>query len=129
MKKYLLVFVLLVSTFLSFAQDGPKRTPEERAAQFVKMLNKELTLTTDQSSKIQALQLETIKKTDEIRAKGMEGDKKAMRQEMKTVNDGTDMSIKALLTEDQKTKFAAWQEKRKEEMKNRQGGGGGPNKI
>ena len=100
MKKYLLVLALMVSTFFSFAQDGPKKTPEERAAQFVKMLNKELTLTTDQSSKIQALQLETIKKTDEIRAKGMEGDKKMMRQEMKTVNDAADMSIKALLTED-----------------------------
>jgi len=128
MKKYLLVFALLVSTFLSFAQDGPKRTPEERAAQFVKMLNKELTLTADQSSKIQALQLETIKKTDEIRAKGMDGDRKVMRQEIKTVNDAADMSIKALLTEDQKTKFIDWQEKRKEEMKSRQGGGG-PNKI
>ena len=119
MKKYLLVFALLVSTFLSFAQDGPKRTTEERAAQFVKMLNKELALTTDQSSKIQALQLETIKKTDEIRAKGMDGDRKVMRQEIKTVNDAADMSIKALLTDDQKTKFAAWQEKRKEEIKNR----------
>ena len=128
MKKYLLVFALLISTFLSFAQDGPKRTPEERAAQFVKMLNKELSLTADQSSKIQALQLETIKKTDEIRAKGMDGDRKVMRQEIKTVNDAADMSIKALLTEDQKTKFIDWQEKRKEEMKNRPGGGG-PNKI
>ena len=128
MKKFFLVFALLVSTFLSFAQDGPKKSAEERATQFVKVLNKELSLNANQSSKIQALQLETIKKTDEIRAKGMDGDRKVMRQEIKTINDAADMSIKALLTDDQKTKFVDWQEKRKEEMKSRPGGGG-PNKI
>ena len=128
MKSTILFLALMVASIFSFAQDGPKRSPEERAAQFVKVLNKELSLTADQSSKILALQLETIKKTDEIKAKGMNGDKKAMRQEMKTANEAADMSTKALLTEDQKTKFADWQEKRKEEMKNRQGGGGGPNK-
>ena len=47
-----------------------------------------------------------------------------MRQEVKALNDATEASIEALLTNEQKTKFNAWQEKKKEEMKSRQLGGG-----
>jgi len=124
MKKILFVITLvLVSVAITFAQNGPKRSAEERTAIFVKNLGKEMTLTEEQSTKITAIQLETFKKVDEIREKGMAGDKKAMRQEVKSANDAAETSIKALLTDEQKTKFDAWQEKKREEMKNRQGGG------
>lgn len=125
MKKILFVVALCVAvTAQSFAQQGPpKRSAEERTAIFVKNLGKEMTLTEEQSTKITAIQLETFKKVDEIREKGMAGDKKAMRQEVKSANDAAETSIKALLTDEQKTKFDAWQEKKREEMKNRQGGG------
>jgi periplasmic protein CpxP/Spy len=129
MKNILFVFALLLSTITVFAQGGaPKKTAEERAASFVKNISTELSLTADQSTKIQAIQLESMKKGDEIRTKGADGDKKAMRAEMKTVTDAADLQIKTVLTEEQKTKFVAWQEKKKEEMKNRQGGGGGKEK-
>lgn len=125
MKKILFVVALFVAVAVqSFAQQGqPKRSAEERAAIFVKNLGKEMTLTEVQSTKIQAIQMETFKKVDEIREKGMAGDKKVMRQEVKSANDAAETSIKALLTDEQKTKFDAWQEKKREEMKNRQGGG------
>ena len=124
MKKILLVITLvLVNVAVTFAQNGPKRSSEERAAMFVKNLGKEMTLTEEQSTKIQAIQLETFKKVDEIREKGMAGDKKAMRQEVKSANEAAEVSIKSLLTDEQKTKFDAWQAKKREEMKNRQGGG------
>lgn len=126
MKKILFVVALCVFVGLqSFAQNpnAPKRTAEERANIFVKNMGKEMTLSEEQSSKIKTIQLETFKKVDEIREKGMDGDKKAMRQEVKAANDAAEASIKALLTDEQKTKFDAWQEKKKEEMKNRQAGG------
>lgn len=124
MKKILFVITLvLVSVAVTFAQNGSKRSAEERAAIFVKNLGKEMTLTEEQSTKITAIQLETFKKVDEIREKGMAGDKKAMRQEVKSANDAAETSIKALLTDEQKTKFDAWQERKREEMKNRQSGG------
>lgn len=126
MKTILFVVALCVAvTVQSFAQQGPpKRSAEERAAIFVKNLGKEMTLTEEQSTKITAIQLETFKKVDEIREKGMTGgDRKAMRQDVKAANDAAEVSIKALLTDEQKTKFDAWQAKKREEMKNRQGGG------
>ena len=82
-----------------------------------------MTHTEEQSTKITAILLETFKKVDEIREKGMAGNKKAMRQDVKAANDTAEASIKALLTDEQKTKFDAWQEKKREEMKNRQAGG------
>lgn len=125
MKTILFVVALCVAvTVQSFAQQGPpKRSAEERAAIFVKNLGKEMTLTEEQSTKITAIQLGTFKKVDEIREKGMAGDRKAMRQDVKAANDAAEVSIKALLTDEQKTKFDAWQAKKREEMKNRQGGG------
>lgn len=111
----------------SFAQNpnAHKRTAEERATVFVKNLSKEVSLSEEQSNKIKAIQLETFNKIDVIREKGMtSNDKKGMRQEVKALNDATEASIEALLTNEQKTKFNAWQEKKKEEMKSRQSGGG-----
>jgi protein CpxP len=126
MKKIL--FVVVVCAFVglkSFAQNpnAPKRTAEERANIFVKNMAKEITLSEEQSTKIKTIQFETFKKVDDIREKGMSGDKKEMRQEVKAANDTAEASIKALLTDEQKTKFDAWQEKKREEMKNRQAGG------
>lgn len=125
MKKILLTIAVLFVTIASFAQNGARKTPEERAEMFMKGLNKEVTLTADQSSKIQIIQMDGIKKIEEIRAKMTENsDRKAMRQEVIAINDATETKIKAVLTDEQKIKFDAWQDKKKEEMKNRQDGGG-----
>ena len=114
---------ILVASLCSFAQKTPKRNAEERAEMYARSLNKELGLTADQSAKIRVIQFEHIKNIDEIREKGVENaDKKAMRQEIKTANDATQTQIKALMTNEQKTKFDAWQAQKREEIKNRQGG-------
>ena len=118
----------MMTVWAGFAQNAPKKSAEERTEKFIKNLNKEVTLTADQSTKIQAIQLENTKKVDEIRAKGMDGNKKAMRQDVKATNESTDSQIKALLTDEQKTKFDVWQERKKEEMKIRQAGGNGKEK-
>ncbi len=114
---------ILLATLCSFAQKTPKRNAEERAEMYVRSLNKELGLTADQSAKIRVIQLEYFKKIDEIREKGMENtDKKTMRQDIKAANDANQTQIKALMTDEQKTKFDAWQAQKREEIKNRQGG-------
>ena len=123
MKKVILVFAVVMSAMSVFAQDGsPKKNAQQRAEQFVKELSKELSLTADQSSKIQLVQLESIKKLDSIKAKATDGDKKAGKKEAKAVNDAASTSIKAILTDEQKTKFDSWIEARKEKMKNKNGG-------
>jgi len=126
MKKITIVFALLFSVAtLSFSQQGQRRTAEEGAEIMAKNLTNELSLNADQTSKVQAIQLETFKKTDEIRAKAMDGgDRTAMRQEVKVVNDAADVQVVAILTVDQKSKYEEWKAKRAEEMKNRGGGRG-----
>lgn len=130
MKKITFVFALVfaVST-LAFSQQGQRKSAEERAEMFAKNLTKELALNEEQSSKVKAIQVVSMTKIDEIRAKGMDsGDKKAMRQEVKAINDASDAQVATILTADQKTKYEEWKAKRAEEMKNRGGGRGGNRK-
>ena len=123
MKKVILVFAVVVSTLSLFAQEGgSKKTTEQRAEQYVKELTTELSLTADQSSKIKAVQLESLTKLDTIKAKAVDGDKKAGKKEAKAVNEAASETIKAILTDEQKPKFDAWLEARKEKMKNKNGG-------
>jgi Spy/CpxP family protein refolding chaperone len=121
MKKALLIMAVLFSTISMYAQDSTsKKTPEERATMYVKELNKELSLSADQSVKIQGIQLESIKKVEEIRSK--DGDKKEIRKQVKSVNDGANEAIKTNLTAEQKPKFDAWLEQKKEKAKNKTNG-------
>jgi hypothetical protein len=121
MKKVLLFTAILFSTISIYAQDSTsKKTPEERATMYVKELNKELSLSADQSVKIQSIQLESIKKVEEIRSK--DGDKKEIRKQVKSVNDGANEAIKTNLTTEQKLKFEALLEQKKEKAKNKTNG-------
>jgi Spy/CpxP family protein refolding chaperone len=124
MKKLILAFAILISSISLFAQDAkPKKTPEQRATMYVKELTTELSLTADQSSKIKAIQLESIKKLDELKAKATDGgDKKAGKKEAKAVTEAANASIKAILTDEQKAKFDTWLAEKKEKMKKKEGG-------
>ena len=125
MKKVILVLAVAMSTLSVFAQDGkPKKNAEQRATMYVKELTTELGLTADQSSKIKAVQLESLTKIDAIKAKATDADKKASKKEAKAVSDAANASIKAVLTDEQKAKFDAWVEAKKEKMKNKEGGKG-----
>jgi Spy/CpxP family protein refolding chaperone len=123
MKRVILVLAVALSTISVFSQDGKsKKTTEQRAEMYVKELTTELSLTANQSSKIKAVQLESLSKLDSIKAKATDGDKKAGKKEAKAVIDAANASIKAILTDEQKPKFDAWVEARKEKMKNKNGG-------
>jgi protein CpxP len=125
MKRVILVLAVAMSSISVFAQDGkPKKNAEQRATMYVKELTTELGLTADQSSKIKAVQLESLTKIDTIKAKATDADKKAGKKEAKAVTDAASASIKAVLTDEQKAKFDAWVEAKKEKMKNKEGGKG-----
>jgi hypothetical protein len=123
MKRVILVLAVAMSTISVFAQDGkPKKNTEQRATMYVKELTTELSLTADQSSKIKAVQLESLTKLDTLKAKASAGDKKAVKKEAKATTEAANASIKAILTDAQKEKFDAWVEAKKEKMKNKEGG-------
>lgn len=123
--KKLCFLPLLLLCLNAFSQNVPRKSAEERAEMLVQSLVPILTLSEDQALKIKAIQLETLIKADELRTKAREaGDPKLVRDEMKKVNEASELSIKALLTSEQAIKYDAWLVKRKEEMKNRNGNGG-----
>ena len=125
MKRVILVLAVALSTISVFAQDGkPKKNEEQRATIYVKELTTELNLTADQSSKIKAVQIESLTKLDTLKAKASAGDKKAGKKEAKATTEAANASIKAILTDEQKVKFDAWVEAKKEKMKNKEGGKG-----
>jgi len=110
--------------------DGPPRgqmrgpNPERQ----LEMLTHVLSLTAEQQTQVKALLTEQSSKMQQLRKTGDASDATNQggppnREQMDAVRNDTDAKITALLNDDQKTKFAAWQQQRKERMEHR---GDGP---
>ncbi|WP_379092987.1 hypothetical protein [Pedobacter sp. UC225_65] len=132
MKKLMIICGLLFSvvTFANAQQGGqrrPQATPEER----VKQLDEKIKLTDEQKTKATAVYAEAAEAQKKMREEmqGGGGDMAAMREKMTKMTADTDAKITALLNDDQKKAYKAWQDElkaaREKAMKERQGGGGG----
>ena len=119
MKKLILLVLLFMTTIVTFAQDTLSKSPEQRTAQFVKQLKKELKLTLEQIEKIESIQLKCLKQVDEIKAKAVGPDKKESNKKAREMTKAANVDIKAILTDDQKTKFDTWLLQKKDKTKNK----------
>lgn len=119
MKNVFLVFTALMTTIITFAQESSPKSPEQRAERYVKQLKKEVTLTAEQSSKIEAIQLKCIKQVDVLKSEEEGGGKKKSNKESKEIINAANAEIKAILTNEQIPKFDAWLEEKKGKMKNK----------
>jgi protein CpxP len=88
---------------------GQKMTPEQRAQKNVDNLNEEVSLTEDQKTKIKALALNKITKTEAIRAKykGQPENKEVAKAEIEVVRKEFRTNIKTILTPEQQEKLKA----------------------
>lgn len=129
MKKHFLTFILFVSMVtIGFAQQGPQGggqprqqgTAEERAKRSSEMMEKNLTLSADQKTKIYTASLERGKAIEALRAAAGEGNRPDGAQ-MKALNDTYEKVVAETLTAEQKTKY----EEMKAQRGNRGGGGNG----
>ncbi|WP_256005641.1 DUF4890 domain-containing protein [Pedobacter deserti] len=123
MRKLIFTAAVLVGlSTMAFAQDGRDkgqvRTPEERAKKMTERLNKDLSLTADQQSKIYALNLEAAKKAKEAHVKG-EKKVKADRAAFKAAREAHENQINSILTDQQKATYKELKAKRMEAMKDR----------
>jgi len=84
-------------------------------------LTQELSLTADQQSQIKPMLFERQQKIQALMQNGSLS-QEDRRAQARTISEGTNNSIKALLTDDQKQKFDAMQER----MRRGGPGGGGP---
>jgi len=123
MKKLLVISMMLVATLtLAMAQPGGGRqqgTPEERAKTQVDRLTPVLTLTADQKTKIQAIEVDLNKQMDAKR-QGVQGDREAMMALMQEFNKLREEKYKPVLNADQ---FKKYQENAAAQAQQRGGGG------
>lgn len=137
MKKLMIICGLLFSvvTFANAQQGGQggqggqrraQATPEER----VKQLDEKIKLTDEQKTKATAVYAEAAEAQKKMREEmqGGGGDMAAMREKMQKMSTDLDTKISALLNDDQKKAYKAWQDEikaaREKAAKERQGGGG-----
>ncbi|MEJ7558294.1 MAG: hypothetical protein WKF66_08310 [Pedobacter sp.] len=122
MKKFILSAILLISmgtVAMSQTTDSKRvqKSPEERAQRATDVLDKKLSLTADQKSKIYALNLEDSKKVKAKHVKGENRDRTAMKAAM----EERDTKINNVLDEKQRASYKEWKEKRKQGMKDHAG--------
>lgn len=108
MKKLLIIAMMFSLSFTAFAQRGQQRempTPEQRAEMMTNRMAEKLELSEDQKKKIYDIHLENAKKRQaerEARRAEMEGKREEMNAQRQKQND----QIEAVLTPEQKTKYA-----------------------
>ncbi|MFP5079545.1 hypothetical protein [Pedobacter sp. JCM 36344] len=121
MKKLILSAILFISmgTVAMSQTDNKKvqKTPEERAQRSTDMLDKKLSLTADQKTKIYALNLAEMNKMKEKHVKGEKRDMTAMKAAM----EERDTKINNILDKKQRSSYKEWKEKRREGMKDHAG--------
>lgn len=124
MKKNILFIALLVGIVsFSQAQQRPQRNPEEMTKRNVEILEKQLSLTSEQKTKVSAILLMQMNSMDSLRkaAEG-QGDREAMRTKMQSIHTENQKKIKELLNDEQKKAYEKHLAERRERMNNRQGG-------
>ncbi len=115
MKKLMLSLAasLFAVTVMAQPPHGPmdrqNGTPEEKAQKIASQMKEKLQLTDQQTTKLQAIYLESFNK------------QKQLMDQMKAVKDKQESDVKAVLTPEQYTKMLEDQKKMMERM--RQGGG------
>ena len=117
------MIAVLLGTAMSMAQPGGQRNmdPEEMAKRQTEQLKEALGLNEDQEKKVYDLNLENAKKRAEMfeemreSGSGFEG----MRDKMEALREDENKKMKAILTDEQWTKY----EKYMEERRNRRGQG------
>jgi Spy/CpxP family protein refolding chaperone len=115
-KKFFILTALLVAmATIATAQPRSNGTPEERAKNQTERLVKLLNLTDEQTQKIQTVNLDLAKKTDEA-FRNNSNDREAARGKMQEIDTERDKKYKEILTEDQ---FKTYQEDKAERAKQR----------
>jgi periplasmic protein CpxP/Spy len=103
-------------------QMGRRGNPERELQQLTQVLS----LSADQQTQVKGLLAERRQKVEELRkaASGSDAATQAAtpsREQMEAIRNDTDTKINALLNDEQKGKFAAWQQGRKARMQQRLG--------
>lgn len=114
MNKLLMVLAFAAATVGALAQDKNK-TPQERAHAQTERMTKDLGLSAEQATKLEAMNLKYAEQIDALRAE-QQAQREAMRKEGKgkAMREAREAELKALLTPEQYTQWEVQREKMKE---------------
>ncbi len=124
MKKLMMICGLMlgIAGFAQAQQGGGRgmmMKPEER----VKQLDEKLKLSDDQKTKLTAVFTEQSEAMKKMREEAQAGDREAMREKIKKFRAENDVKVAAVLNDEQKKTYEAWQKEQRAEMQKRMQGG------
>jgi len=119
MKKLILIASFIIGIgFMANAQIS-KKTPEQRAAHQTKALQKQLSLSQDQATKVHTALFTAATRLDSLK-NNPSADKKAYQLSAKSIKLEAKKQVIAVLNDSQKQKFATLEKMRKEKHKQKQ---------
>ena len=117
MKKLILLFVtMFLISGITFADNDPKRTPQQRAEIQSVKLKRAAALTDDQTAKVRSTLEATFTEIDKARNSGK--DKEAIKKDVQALKAKLDAEMKTILTDTQYQTYLA--EKAKVEAKRKE---------
>ena len=124
MKKLMMICGLMlgIAGFAQAQQGGGRgmmMKPEER----VKQLDEKLKLSDDQKTKLTAVFIEQSEAMKKMREEAQGGDREAMREKIQKFRAENDVKVAAVLNDEQKKTYEAWQKEQRAEMQKRMQGG------
>lgn len=121
-KRFVLVITLVSGmSLLANAQDRQPKSPAEKADRSTKVLQKQLNLSANQTTQVNAVYLEQFKGLDSLRTVNQGGDKKANQQLRKTFIDQADTKLNAIFTDEQKVAYTTFMQTQKDKAAARKG--------
>ena len=124
MKKLMMICGLMlgIAGFAQAQQGGGRgmmMKPEER----VKQLDEKLKLSDDQKTKLTSVFTEQAESMKKMREEMQGGDRDAMREKIQKFRADGDAKVSAVLNDEQKKTYEAWQKEQRAEMQKRMQGG------
>ena len=122
MKKLMMICAIVCAgvIYANAQQNGGRMggTPAERTQKMVDMLAQKLKLSDAQKVQVDTIFSQQNAAMMKMRGDGT-GDRTEMREKMTALRDESDRKINAVLTDDQKIAYKAWQDERKAAMEQR----------
>ena len=116
MKKFILLFSFIAGLSLAANAQTAKKSPEQRAAHITKALQKRLNLSQQQAVQINQALLTQATRIDSLKS-NPSADKKSNQLAAKSIRLAAQTQVVAVLNDEQKQKFAAWEKAMKQKHK------------
>ena len=110
------VFAVMLASSVSYAQQRPQLSPEERANRQLRWMQKNLALTDDQMPKVRAILVNAAIQADRVKSEPGGPGKKADRMDEKQAKE---LNMQSVLTGEQYQKYVAHEQQMKERQQQR----------